>query len=264
MTPPRKIATKRSAARPVENVVAPAARRLAKARARNDLLAPSRDEILAFQESFLRRSGLLVFTKDPAVIRAALPKKPEPAERVASFMARVFGSKDADVTFAQFVSLDGRSSMHSIVCNNAGHKLKRILKSAGRLALEAVEETHAEEISSVKARMKALRERTRRQQVEDRKRLEQYPAEWLDDRANEVQDLNDGAAGIAVRDPRVIERLRIIAREAREQAGGDGTAGTPLEFVVDKLIDAYDAMARHEKCHADELKQLRKKLDGLH
>lgn len=242
--------------------VSPAARRLAKARARDDLSAPSGDEILAFQQSFLRQSGLLVFSDDPAVIRAARSKKPEPSERLASYMVRAFGSRDANVKFAQFVTMDGRSQMHSIESNNAGGALKDFLKNARRVTRKAVEETHAERVLSVKKRASADRERARRQNAEDRKRLALFPAEWLEDRASEAQELNDSASGTTVHDPRVIAHLRVIAREARAAAEAGGTEGTSLEVVVDKLITAYDQMARHENQRVDEVKQLREQLNG--
>jgi hypothetical protein len=149
---------------------------------------PSGDEILAFQQSFLRQSGLLVFSDDPAVIRAARSKKPEPDERVASYLVRAFGSRNANVTFAQFVTLDGRSPMQSIGSNNAGGALKGFLKNARRVTRNVVEETHAEQVLSVRKRAKADREGARLQNAEDRERLVLFPAEWLEDRANEAHD----------------------------------------------------------------------------
>ena len=193
ITSSRKTPTKRGAGRPADDV-APAVKRLAKARARDDLPAPSGDEILAFQQSFLRQSGLLVFSDDPAVIRAARSKKPEPGERVASYLVRAFGSRNANVTFAQFVTLDGRSPMQSIGSNNAGGALKGFLKNARRVTRNVVEETHAEQVLSVRKRAKADRERARLQNAEDRERLALFPAEWLEDRANEAQELNDSAS----------------------------------------------------------------------
>jgi hypothetical protein len=97
-----------------------AEKRLARARARDDLEQPTPKDILAFQLSFLRQSNLLVYTEDPAVILAARSAKPEPGERLAAYMDRAFGSRKVDVVFAQFVLPDGRSPMRSVLFENAG------------------------------------------------------------------------------------------------------------------------------------------------
>lgn len=261
--PARKTATKRRTARAADTSASPVVLRLAKARSRDDLPAPSPDEISAFQQAFLRQSGLLVFTEDPAVLHAGRAKKPEPGERAAAFMTRVFGSRTADVSFAQFVGLDGRSLMSSIVSNNAGRALKGFLTKARYLERKAVEELHAEEVLAVQKRMKAQQKRSQLQQAKDRERLARYPAEWLEDRANEAQDINDRASGTPVYDARVIERLRSIAREARQHAETDSTGGVPLEFVFDQLLVAYEAMAQHERRLANEVKQIQEQLDRL-
>ncbi|MGF6440649.1 hypothetical protein [Paraburkholderia youngii] len=254
-TPKKKVS---GAAAPAAD--SPAGRRLARARAREDLAPPTPDEILEFQLSFLRRSNLLIYTTDAAIIQAARSVKPDNGEKLASYLERAFGSKKADVLFAQFMNLDGRSAMKGVVLDNAGREMKSLLALGRREAKDAVEETRAELAEAGKKRVKRVREKALEQQAAERQRLSQFPAEWLEDRAQVAQEENDSAGGTKVHDARVIAKLRDIARDARQQAQSEGSEGAPLEDVVDRLIAAYDGMARHESQQAERIRQLEAEL----
>jgi hypothetical protein len=140
--------------------------------------------------------------------------------------------------------------------------MKGLLAMARRREKEAVEETREELTETGNKRLKRERERARATQAADRERLSRYPAEWLEDRAREAEELNMRALNHDVHDARVVTRLLDIAHKARERGDVDGSGGPPLEFVVDELIDAYDGMARHERRQAERLKQLEAELSA--
>ena len=238
----------------------PAARRLARARARDDLKEPTPSEILDFQLAFLRRSNLLVYVTDPAIIHAARSESPQDGEKVASYLERAFGSRKADVLFAQFVTLDGRSAMSGVVLDNAGREMKRLLARGRRQEKDAVAETRVEVAQEGNRRVKRAREKAREQQAAERQRLSEFPANWLEDRAQAAQEENESAGGTPLHDTRVITRLREIALHARQQAEIEGSDGAPLEDVVDRLIDAYDGMAKHESRQAERIRVLEAEL----
>lgn len=237
-----------------------AAKRLARARLREDLSPPTQAEILEFQLAFLRNSGLLIYTEDPAVMLAARSVKPKVGERLAGYMDRAFGSRNADVSFAQFTRRAGTDSMNVVVEANAGLELKSLIKRARKENRQAIKDAREEESTAQKAKHRKLRERTRaeREQSEaereaERQRLMQYPSQWLLDRADEWDDENARSGARPVRQQRVIERLRAIAKEGAALTPDE--AGAPIEWIVDQLIVSFDSAVRREQETVAELKR---------
>ncbi|MFM0298726.1 hypothetical protein PQQ99_01175 [Paraburkholderia sediminicola] len=255
-----------------------AARRLAKARARDDLAPPTDHDILDFQLNFWRKSGLLIYTKDPAVIAAARPTKAEPNERLAGYLDRVFGGRDVPVTFAQFEKREGRESMARVFEANAGLEIQRLMVRARKATRQAVEEAREDAVEEGRKKTKRARDRLREERAQtelelrfQRERLKNLPAEWLVDRADELVEINKSAGPNPVHEHFVIVRLREIANEAREQiekASVDRDAdGDQLTFVVDKLIESLDASRRREKATEaacrQQIGELQAKVDRL-
>lgn len=253
-----------------------AARRLERARARDDLAPPTKAEILDFQLSFLRKSGLLVYTADPAVIASARAAKPTSNERLASYLIRVFGGRDVPVTFAQSEKREGRESMTRVFDANAGMEIQGLLARARKATRQAAEDAREEAAEEGRRKTKRLRSRFREEKAqteaelrEQRERLTRYPAAWLDDRADHLTELNDAAGANPVHHPFVISKLRELAARAREVAAEDGTDehGAQLDFVVGELIVSLDAAVRREKqadaAHRQQVAELTAKIAKL-
>ncbi|WP_186146312.1 hypothetical protein [Burkholderia gladioli] len=237
-----------------------AAKRLSRARSREDLAPPTRAAILEFQLAFLRRSGLLVYTEDPAVILAARSVKPKAGERLAGYMDRAFGSRHADVSFAQFTRRAGTDSMNLVVEANAGMELKSLVQRARKENRQAVKEAREEESAAQKDKNRKLRERTRAERAQseaereaERQRLTRYPSQWLLDRADEWDDENARSGSRPVRQQRVIDRLRAIAKDGAALAPDGEGADAPIEWIVDELIVSFDSAVRREQETVAEL-----------
>lgn len=219
---------------------------------RDELPSPTKAQLLDFQLDFLIDANLLLYTENPVTFATARSARPNPEERLASFLERTFGTRKPDAMIARFVPLSdfgGNTMMKRLHQENAGPDVNAVIDRARTRADERVEQARETLRAKHKQRLANQRAEQEAEQARLARNLSEYPASWLGDVAAQFDELNRAAGGQVIKDPRVVQRLFDIARRAEEQrtANGDDEATAPVEFVVDEVIEAYNAMALHER-----------------
>ncbi|WP_048628203.1 MULTISPECIES: hypothetical protein [Pandoraea] len=219
---------------------------------RDELPSPTKAQLLDFQLDFLIDANLLLYTENPVTFATARSTRPDPEERLAGFLERTFGTRKPDAMIARFVPLSdfgGNTMMKRLHQENAGPDVNAVIDRARARADERVDQARESLRAKHKQRLVNQRAEQKAEQARLVRNLSEYPARWLGDLAVQFDDLNSAAGGQVIKDPRVVQRLFDIARRAEEQGtvNGDDEAATPVEFVVGEVIEAYNALALHER-----------------
>ncbi|RRW94305.1 hypothetical protein [Pandoraea apista] len=214
----------------------------------DELPSPTKAQLLDFQLDFLIDANLLLYTENPVTFATARSARPDPEERLAGFLERTFGTRKPDAMIARFVPLSdfgGNTMMKPLHQENAGPDVNAVIDRARARADERVDQAR----ETLRAKHKQRLANQRAEQARLARNLSEYPARWLRDLAVQFDDLNNASGGQVINDSRVVQRLFDIARRAEEQGtvDGDDEAATPVEFIVGEVIEAYNAMALHER-----------------